>query len=61
MPLIKLELCDTTKILVQEINQDLFDFQSTLHFRQTHDNLNKSHGNLNKLYLTSALKLVLNL
>ena len=47
MPVIKLELCDTTKILVQEINQDLFDFQSTLHFRQIHDNLNKPHGNLN--------------
>ena len=45
MPLIKLEVYDTTKILIQEINQDLFDFQSTLHFRQTHGNLNKPHGN----------------
>ena len=61
MPLIKLEVYDTTKILIQEINQDLFDFQSTLHFRQVHGNLNKSHSNLNKLYLTSALKQVLNL
>ena len=46
MPVIKLKVYDTTRILIQEINQDLFDFQSTLHFRHTPGNLNKSDNNL---------------
>ena len=61
MPVLKLEVYETTKILVQEISQDLFDIQSILHFRQVHGDLNKPNGNLNKLYLISALKQVLNL